>query len=322
VGSHCAGRARPPKLDAVQLRTWNLSAIWRLEGPSGGDGGHGAGGAGGGDGGHGAGGAGGGRGGRGGAGPAWLKQVPRFLAHEAAVLRWIGMARPSAAPTLLGAGDTGRMLLDHVGGADRYGAPAADRDSMVGELHELQVHATGALDRLAALGVPDRRGDKLAAHLSGVAERHGARIAGLDQLMDGLDDRLAAVRDCGLPDTLVHGDFHPGNVRSDGSGPPCVLDWGDSTLGNPAFDIIRMTGDLDRPTAEPLLQAWGRRWRASAPGCAPERAITLLRPVAALLDAATYAAFVANIEPAERPHHARDVTEALYRAVRRATAAR
>ena len=40
----------------TQLRTWNLSAIWRLDTP---------------------------------AGPAWLKQVPAFFAHEAAVLRWV-----------------------------------------------------------------------------------------------------------------------------------------------------------------------------------------------------------------------------------------
>jgi hypothetical protein len=33
----------------------------------------------------------------------------------------------------------------------------------------------------------------------------------------------------------------------------------------------------------------------------------LLRPVAALRNAATYAHFVANIEPAERPFHASDV---------------
>ena len=32
-------------------------------------------------------------------------------------------------------------------------------------------------------------------------------------------DRFTLLKDCGLPDTIVHGDFHPGNWRSDG-GPP------------------------------------------------------------------------------------------------------
>ena len=45
-----------PILRATQLRTWNLSTIWRLDTA---------------------------------AGPVWLKQVPPFFAHEAAVLRWV-----------------------------------------------------------------------------------------------------------------------------------------------------------------------------------------------------------------------------------------
>lgn len=37
-------------------------------------------------------------------------------------------------------------------------------------------------------------------------------------LLADLEARLDALRECGLPDTLVHGDLYPGNVRGDGIG--------------------------------------------------------------------------------------------------------
>ena len=34
----------------------------------------------------------------------------------------------------------------------------------------------------------------------------------LEALLAELPARVAAIADCGVPDTLVHGDFHSGNV--------------------------------------------------------------------------------------------------------------
>jgi aminoglycoside phosphotransferase (APT) family kinase protein len=135
----------------------------------------------------------------------------------------------------------------------------------------------------------------------------------LKPLLDGLDVRLAAVRRCGLPDTLVHEDFHPGNVRNlpGGGCPPVILDWGDAFIGHPGIDALRMVDDLDAALARPLLDAWQQHWKASVPGSDPATALNLLRPVAALLHAVVYANFLANIEPSERPYHAADVPDCL-----------
>ena len=62
--------------------------------------------------------------------------------------------------------------------------------------------------------------------------------------MAGLPKRIAAIAACGVPDTLVHGDFHPGNVV----GPTdayVLLDWGDSFVGNPLIDELAFTERLD-----------------------------------------------------------------------------
>lgn len=280
------GHAGP--VTVYQRKTWNLSGIWRLDVGAA-------------------------------AAPTtvWLKQLPRFLQQESSVLAWLAGAVPGAAPALLAADDEGRQLLAHLPGEDRFGAPVEDRYAMIVLLHVIQRQARHAIDDLIAAGVPDLRAGRLAERIRAVADPYGDGIAGLPALLDGLDDRLAAVHRCGLPDTLAHGDFHPGNVRNvpGGGSPPVILDWGDAVVAHPAFDILRMVGDLEPVAAEPLLDLWQERWRATAPGSDPAEALRLLRPVAPLLYAVVYANFLANIEPAEHPYHSADVPDQLAAAV-------
>ncbi|GHJ45218.1 hypothetical protein Cs7R123_25600 [Catellatospora sp. TT07R-123] len=280
-----AGAGRPAFTHAAQQRTWNLSAIWRLDTP---------------------------------AGPVWLKQVPRFFAHEPAVLRHLGAGpHASLVPPLI-AGEHGRMLLAHLPGDDLYGAGADVRDAIAADLHGIQLTAATELDTLRALGVPDRRGAALARLCAGVVAAHPEHADDrVRALARGLDARLAEVAACGLPDTLVHGDLHPGNARGDATH-RVILDWGDCVLGHPAFDILRLTERLPADEAAPLVEAWVRRWRAAVPGSDPARAVALLRPVVALRNAAVYAGFVTAIEPAEHPYHADDVPFWLARAAEEA----
>lgn len=55
-------------------------------------------------------------------------------------------------------------------------------------------------------------------------------------------------------------------------------------------------------------------WRELVPGCEPERAAELLRPLSPLIGAVTYAEFVRQIEPDERIYHNDDVAEHLKQA--------
>ncbi|MFG2058612.1 phosphotransferase family protein [Micromonospora sp. NPDC048930] len=83
---------------------------------------------------------------------------------------------------------------------------------------------------------------RLARWIRGQLAPHDTAVVA--DLLAGLDDRLDRVRDCGLPDTLVHGDLHPGNVRGDGRR-ATFIDWGDAFVGHPAFDILRFTETMD-----------------------------------------------------------------------------
>ncbi len=272
---------------ATQQRTWNLSAIWRLESPS---------------------------------GVAWLKQVPRFFAHEPAVLRWLATEAPHQVPAVLAADDsTGRMLLAHTPGEDRYGAPPAELAALIDDWHAIQHRAVAEVDALLAAGVPDKRWPALGAAIRATVARHGPDLgpdtyAALRSMVDGLDERFAAIDACALPDTLVHGDFHPGNTRSDGTG-RTLLDWGDSFVGHPGFDALRLIEEQPPDDAAQLRRRWAERWRASVPGSEPESTLELLAPVAALRSAVVYADFVDGIEPSERRYHAADVGLQLRAAV-------
>ncbi|WP_327007797.1 aminoglycoside phosphotransferase family protein [Dactylosporangium sp. NBC_01737] len=263
---------------AVQVKTWNLSSLWRLET---------------------------------GDGTVWLKELPTFLRGETAVLRWVNAVAPDAAPTLLAADGEGRQLLSHLPGEDRFGAPEADRLPMAELLHGIQVRFLA--DRPGLDGIRDRRGPLLLEQITAVASPWLARIDGLEEVIAALPGRLAQLAACGVPETLVHGDFHPGNVRSSDGVRPAALDWGDAFLGHPGFDILRLSVGLASSTA--LLDRWASLWRAAVPGCDPLRAVALLRPVAPLLGAVVYGAFLENIEPSEWPYHLEDVPNCLKAAV-------
>ncbi|MGK5677933.1 phosphotransferase family protein [Actinoplanes sp. URMC 104] len=270
-----------PGTTAHQQRTWNLSAIWRLDGADGQP-------------------------------VAWLKQVPRFFGHEPYALRLVGGVAPGLVPELIADGEHGRMLLAHAPGEDRYEAGADVCAAIAAAFHPVQEHFAADPGPLA--GIPDARLDRTLGDYVRVAEPHLGAIPGLRELIADLPRRFAAIAACGLPDTLVHGDLHPGNARTDAGGRLTIMDWGDCTFGNPVLDILRLTGGLDSGAGR-LIDEWVARWRHTAPGSDPARAVTLMRPVAALRSALIYAAFLDAIEPTEWPYHADDVPAALAAAV-------
>lgn len=268
-----------------QVRSWNLSSVWRLPTPH---------------------------------GTVWLKAVPPFLAHEGAVLR---LLQGQGVPQLL-AHDGHRVLLAEVPGVDRHDATGAELLAMVDALVSLQVRWSGRIQALEAARVPDWRADALAARFDDVLARHAADLDPADaEALRRLRARWPVlwlqVTDCGLPDTLVHGDAFPGNVRrrtGDPAAPPVLLDWGDSGIGHPLLDQAAF---LDRiaPADVPAVRAhWSAAWRRARPDCDPDRAAALLAPVVALVKACVYRRFLDGIEPDEHPYHRDDVPDWLHRA--------
>jgi aminoglycoside phosphotransferase (APT) family kinase protein len=127
-------------------------------------------------------------------------------------------------------------------------------------------------------------------------------------LVDALPARFAAVAGCGIPDSVVHGDFHPGNTHgsTEADGRIVLLDWGDCGIGNPLLDQAAALASIRPEQRGPLRAHWARLWRTAVPGCDPDRAAELLAPIRALRQALVYQAVLDGIEPDERVYHSGD----------------
>ncbi|AXX33407.1 phosphotransferase [Actinosynnema pretiosum subsp. pretiosum] len=222
---------------AVQVKTWNLSCVYRLPTAS---------------------------------GPVWLKATPPFLADEAAVVALVAGVAPDLAPRVL-ASEPGRTLSADAGGHDCWETTSADLRAVLPRFTAAQVALAGSPD-LAALR---RRDVGIGSH--------------------------------GLPETLLHGDFHCGNWRSSG----VVLDWSDAHRGNPALDAARMLGSLPVGLRGIAERVWVEGWREAFPGSDPVAALGEARSAVHLLAAEVYAGFLAGIERSERVYHEGDVERAL-----------
>ncbi|MCB1647800.1 MAG: phosphotransferase, partial [Pseudomonadales bacterium] len=127
----------------------------------------------------------------------------------------------------------------------------------------------------------------------------------LVRFMDTLDERVNAINACGLPDTLVHGDFHSGNVRANAD-QLTLMDWGDCFIGHPLLDMTGLLERLPAGLAQIAVDSWCEAWQAYLPQARVYEAVQLLKPLDCLRMAVTYQHFLDHIEPAEQIYHAAD----------------
>ena len=275
---------RPPTGEPVQVKSWNLSCLYRL--PTA-------------------------------AGPAWIKCTPPFLAPEALAIRYVSGPDPGLVPQVLATTADGRCtLMAHVPGTDCW-KPAA---ATVREVLRRYVAVQVALAGRELTGLPDHRVSTLASRVDRLlapdvtgaldaAERHA-----FARLVEDLPRRTAAIAAVGLPETLVHGDFHPGNWRSDGPG-HVVVDWCETSRSHPAHNLLRLAEWLPAPLAALATEVWVAEWRTAVPRSDPARAVELMRPVQPLEAALLYQGFLDGIEPDERPYHEGDPAGEVRRAL-------
>ncbi len=261
-----------------QMRTWHLSSIWCLETT---------------------------------AGRVWLKHVPPFFAHEGAIIQALGDA---PVPRLL-AHDGARILIADIPGEEAREAPIARRKDMISLLVQLQRRFLGRTGELRAIGLPDWRAAPLTRDLTTLVRRHRSALpaniaAALERFLDDLPTRFAGLAACGIPDTLVHGDFHAGNLRDDGE-TLTLIDWGDSGIGHPMLDQPAFLAGAAEAEAAELRRHWAELWRTALPGSDPDRAATLVAPLATARQALIYQNFTDQVEPDEHRYHAGETLQWL-----------
>ena len=278
-----AAAGRWPTGPARQVKTWNLSSVLTLPTAD---------------------------------GTVWCKSVPAPLAHEGQLLGVLAHLVPGLAPPLLGAwaepGGAATVLLGEAPGEPLWEAPAPLLEQMTVRWVDAQAALASRLGELTRAGVPDLRAEPLLGVVRNLAARPDVRadlsddeLDGLDRLVDALPGRLAELAACGLPDSLVHGDLHPGNWVGDPER-QVLIDWGDSVLGSPAFDAHTLIRRVQPAFRDAVTAAWRAAWSRHVPDADPVRALELAEVVAALRSAAVYRGFLDAIERTERRYHDRD----------------
>ena len=261
----------------AQRKTWNLAGLFRL--PTAG-------------------------------GPVWLKAIPPFASAEPAAIAALAKADPDLVPAVV-ASAPGRLLLADIPGEDCWEAPDEVVRRAVGRLAAAQSRVSRRPS-----GVPDRRPEVLHTAVRDLLDGPVGAELTPEELgaARGWQDRWEMLAGCGLPDTVVHGDFHPGNWRS-GTGDPVVLDFADAHWGNPVLDGLRAIDFLPAARRGAARGAWVAAWTAAAPRSRPAEALRVARPLAHLAYAVRYQEFLDNIEPSEQIYHRGDPAGVIRRAV-------
>jgi hypothetical protein len=288
-----AAIGRPRVGPVEQIKTWNLSSVLRLPTAE---------------------------------GDVWCKSVPPFLVHEGGIIALVGADDTTLVPPLLASEPaTGTVLMADVPGDDDWDAPEARLLSMIRTLVRLQARWRDRIDELLTADLPDWRTRSLAQVVDALVSRPDVReqltdgeLRALDALTGSLPDRFADLDACGIPETLVHGDFHPGNWRFDGRS-LVLLDWGDTGVGHPMLDMSSFEEYVPDAVRPRVRAAWVDAWRGEHPGANPARAAELIAPIAALRRAVIYQGFLDHIEPSERRYHASDVQDWLRAALEHAS---
>jgi hypothetical protein len=101
-----------------------------------------------------------------------------------------------------------------------------------------------------------------------------------------IDEACIGLEALGIPDSLLHGDIHYGNILAGPLG--CVFtDWAQAAVGNPfiTFEQLRTQVAQDRDTAHwvgPLTESYRQSWREVLTEDQIKCALSLVPPVAIL----------------------------------------
>jgi aminoglycoside phosphotransferase (APT) family kinase protein len=214
----------------------------------------------------------------------WLKAACPYFHAEPALTRLVAQMVPQHAPRLV-ALDDGRawLLAEEIAGADEDDEEVPPGLGRAAARIAATVHVR-SLDHLAeieATGVPVR-------DLATTLRQFDEVLRGSVELERLTDDELSAARAArddvrgvleelaglGIPDTLVHGDLHIGNVAHDGDS-LVLYDWSDAAVSHPFLDLILMAQRLPEDQQAEARTAYAEVWREAYPGVDIERALDL-----------------------------------------------
>jgi hypothetical protein len=241
-------------------------------------------------------------------GTLWFKACCDHFIAEAAIVRRLAQRIGHLVPLLVAGDDrAGWLLMEPLQGASDGDRADGAVEAAAPQWARAQVAALDWLDELRSAGCPERGLEATLATWHVVL----ATSPELTQLTEAERQELttataaveALVREfwaCRLPDTLSHGDLHPGNVAYDGR-EVRIFDWTDGCVTHPFLDGSHLARVLDwygtgEGEAERVMQAYAGPWRDAFPDADVDRALELAPLADLVFQTVTFAQIAAAAE--------------------------
>ena len=164
-------------------------------------------------------------------------------------------------------------------------------------LAQIQIKSVDCIDSLLNVGCLDRRLEKLATQIDGlftdknaISQFKQTEIQQLQALAPNLKNLCFQLAEYTIPQTLVHGDLHLGNVALDKDN-YLIFDWTDSCISHPFFDMFEFYFSRNIPllsSAESVRDEYLTQWTVYEPKSRLLEAWKLAKPLCALHHAVTY----------------------------------
>lgn len=239
-------------------------------------------------------------------GDIYFKATPGIFAHEPRMTLGLAHLFPEYIPAPLAVAtypDQGWMLLPNFGGAVMWKPTLEQKEDVLRLLARMQIRSIPRTADLFAVGCLDRRLDKLAAQVAEMS-RDDIALAGLTPqereklttLLPSIEATCRHLSSGPVPQTLLHGDFHGGNIAVH-DGTYTIFDWTDGCITHPFFDLLTFI-DPDKDDYAQLRDAYLEEWTQFAPIEILRHTFEETYRLGGLYHALSYRNINANVEPA------------------------
>ncbi|MGB3637256.1 MAG: phosphotransferase [Rivularia sp. (in: cyanobacteria)] len=242
-------------------------------------------------------------------GNLYLKEastLPLFC-NEPVVTKELASLFPEHIPTVLSINSERHwMLLADFGEPIGRNSSVKVKKDVYRLLPQIQIKSVEHIDNLLNIGCLDRRLEKLATQIDALfndkfvlSQLKEAEIEQLIKIAPHLKILCSQLAEYKIPQTLVHGDLHLGNVALYNDN-YLLFDWTDSCISHPFFDMFQLFFAENNTSVKDLQDEYLAKWNFYEPKSRLLEAWELAKPLCALHHAVTYQYISNCLEPRDK----------------------
>lgn len=214
-------------------------------------------------------------------GTVYIKAIPTFFATEPRITSGLYNLFPAVVPGPLATYERpneGRLLLHDFGGKPLWldDTPPQAMLDVLALFARMQIECVGKEDLLREIGCRDRTLEGMPAQmrdliadesaLQGLTDDEQSRFRALMPAIESACNQLVSGP---IPQTLMHGDFHGGNIALNDHG-YVIFDWTDACISHPFFDLLTIVDNnfdtLEPERREQLISTYLGEWASRGYG--------------------------------------------------------